>query len=50
VDYIVTPQEVIETHTSLPRPQGIYWKLLPQEKMEAMPALRAMAAHLPDLS
>ncbi len=49
VDYIVTPQEVIETHTSLPRPEGIYWKLLPPEKIEAIPALRKMAAHQPDL-
>ena len=45
VDYIVTPQEVIETHTSLRRPEGIYWKLLPPEKIEAIPALRKMAAH-----
>ena len=49
VDYIVTPQEVIETRTSLPRPEGIYWKLLPPEKIEAIPALRRMAAHLHDL-
>jgi 5-formyltetrahydrofolate cyclo-ligase len=50
VDYIVTPQEVVATHTSLPRPQGIYWELLPPEKTEAIPALRKMAVHLPDLA
>jgi 5-formyltetrahydrofolate cyclo-ligase len=49
VDYIVTPQEVIETHTSLPRSEAIYWKLLPPEKLEAIPALRKMAAYLPHL-
>lgn len=49
VDYIVTPEELIETHTSLPRPDGIYWKLLPPEKIEAIPALRRMAARRPDL-
>jgi len=49
VDYIVTPEEVIETRTSLPRPEGIYWKLLPPEKIEPIPALREMAAHLPGL-
>jgi len=49
VDYIVTPEEVIETHTSLPRPESIYWKLLPPEKIEAIPALRRMAARLPDV-
>jgi 5-formyltetrahydrofolate cyclo-ligase len=50
VDYIVTPEGVIETQTSLPRPEGIYWKLLPPEKIDAIPALRKMAAHLPDLA
>jgi 5-formyltetrahydrofolate cyclo-ligase len=50
VDYIVTSREVIETHTSLPRPEGIYWELLPPEKMEAIPALRNMVAHLSDLA
>jgi 5-formyltetrahydrofolate cyclo-ligase len=50
VDYIATREQVIETHTSLPRPKGIYWKLLPPEKIEAIPALRRMAAHLPDLT
>jgi 5-formyltetrahydrofolate cyclo-ligase len=50
VDYIVTSQEVIETHTSLPRPEGIYWKLLPAERIEAIPALRRMVARRPDLA
>jgi 5-formyltetrahydrofolate cyclo-ligase len=50
VDYIVTPEEVVETRTSLPRPEGIYWDLLPQEKMEAIPALRRMVARLTDLA
>lgn len=50
VDYIVNPQEVNETHTSLSRREGIYRKLLPREKTEAIPALREMAAHLPHLA
>jgi hypothetical protein len=49
VDYIVTPEAVIETHTSLPR-LGIYWKLLPPEKIEPIPALRRMAARPPHLA
>jgi 5-formyltetrahydrofolate cyclo-ligase len=49
VDYIVTPEEPIETHASLPRPDGIYWKLLPAEKIEAIPPLRRMAARRPEL-
>lgn len=50
VNYVVTPEELIETRTSLPRPDGIYWKLLPAEKMEAIPALRKMIALLRNLA
>jgi 5-formyltetrahydrofolate cyclo-ligase len=50
VDYIVTPLQVVETHTSLRRPEGIYWKLLPPEKVEAIPALGEMTARLPHLA
>jgi hypothetical protein len=28
---------------SYPRPQGIYWDLLPQEKIDAIPALKTIA-------
>jgi 5-formyltetrahydrofolate cyclo-ligase len=39
---IVTPEEVIEVHSLLlRRPKGIYWKMLPEEKIEAIPILRA---------
>jgi 5-formyltetrahydrofolate cyclo-ligase len=37
---IVTPTEVIEIRASFPRPKGIYWKLLPEEKMAEIPALK----------
>lgn len=37
---IVTPTEVIEIKASFPRPKGIYWKLLPEEKMAEIPALK----------
>jgi len=40
VDYIVTPTVVIETHTTLPRPKGIYWEYLPQEKLDEIPYLK----------
>jgi 5-formyltetrahydrofolate cyclo-ligase len=40
VDYIVTPSAVIETHTKLPRPKGIYWQSLTQEKIDAIPYLK----------
>jgi 5-formyltetrahydrofolate cyclo-ligase len=37
---IVTPYEVIETRTALSRPKGIYWKMLPREKIDGIPALK----------
>ena len=40
VDYVITPTKVIETHTKLPRPKGIYWEYLTKEKIEAIPCLK----------
>jgi len=42
VDVIVTPDEVIETHTTLPRPKGIYWEYLTPEQIESIPVLQQM--------
>lgn len=39
VDFIVTPDEIIATKTSYPRPTGIYWDLLPEEKIREIPVL-----------
>lgn len=39
VDFIVTPEAVIETQTIFPRPAGIHWDLLPPEKLAAIPVL-----------
>ena len=36
---IVTPKEVIEIEPPFPRPKGIYWGLLPQEKIDEIPVL-----------
>jgi 5-formyltetrahydrofolate cyclo-ligase len=36
---IVTPDEVIETRTPFARPGGIYWKMLPEEKIADIPVL-----------
>jgi len=38
---IVTPDEMIEIKTSFPRPTGIYWNMLPEEKIDAIPVLKA---------
>jgi 5-formyltetrahydrofolate cyclo-ligase len=37
---IVTPNEIIEIESTLPRPKGIYWEMLPPEKIAAIPVLR----------
>jgi 5-formyltetrahydrofolate cyclo-ligase len=37
---IITPEEVIEVRSSFSRPKGIYWKILPKEKIAAIPVLR----------
>ncbi len=38
---IVTPAEVIEIGTRSPRPKSIYWNLLPKEKIDEIPVLKA---------
>ena len=37
---IVTPSEIIEIQSALPRPKGIYWDILPPEKIAAIPVLQ----------
>ena len=37
---IVTPSEVIEIGVRYPRPRGIYWNMLPQEKIDDIPVLK----------
>jgi 5-formyltetrahydrofolate cyclo-ligase len=38
---IVTPDEVFETDTRLPRPKGIYWQMLADDKIDAIPVLKS---------
>jgi hypothetical protein len=40
---IVIPAEVIEVKARFPRPKGIHWNMLPQEKVDAIPVLRLLA-------
>lgn len=42
VDFIVTPDEIIDTKTKLPRPKGIYWEYLDEEKIAAIPLLEKL--------
>jgi len=37
---IVTPTEIIDIETPLARPGGIYWDMLPQDKIDAIPVLK----------
>jgi 5-formyltetrahydrofolate cyclo-ligase len=41
VNFILTPERMIVCDGRYPRPKGIYWDLLTEEKIEAIPALRA---------
>jgi hypothetical protein len=38
---IVTPQEIFEIAPFFKRPGGLYWKMLPGEKIDAIPILKA---------
>jgi 5-formyltetrahydrofolate cyclo-ligase len=48
VDFIVTPDEIIKCKTRLPRPAGIYWEYLNEEKIADIPLLKKMKARLCD--
>jgi 5-formyltetrahydrofolate cyclo-ligase len=37
---IVTPNEIIEVEPTAPRPKGIYWQMLPPEKIATIPVLK----------
>jgi 5-formyltetrahydrofolate cyclo-ligase len=37
---IVTPAEIVEIKARFPRPKGIYWTMLAQEKIDDIPVLR----------
>jgi 5-formyltetrahydrofolate cyclo-ligase len=45
VDMIVTPEEVITTQPRHPRPAGILWEFLDQEKIATIPVLQALETH-----
>jgi 5-formyltetrahydrofolate cyclo-ligase len=46
LDWIITPTEVIETGTSYPQPQGVYWDAVLEEQYEAIPFLRTLREQL----
>jgi len=38
---IITPQELIDIRPRYPKPKGIYWEILPPEKIDGIPVLKA---------
>ena len=42
VDIIVTPTRIIRTIKPRPKPQGIYWDLLGEDKLESIPILKEL--------
>jgi 5-formyltetrahydrofolate cyclo-ligase len=42
VDFIITPEETIPCKTRLPRPKGIYWDYLDEEKISTIPVLQRL--------
>lgn len=46
LDWIITPNEMIETHTKYPQPSGVYWDAVLEEQYEAIPFLRTLREQL----
>ena len=42
LDFIVTPERVIDCEMKFTRPDGIYWEYLDQEKIDEIPILQKM--------
>jgi 5-formyltetrahydrofolate cyclo-ligase len=42
LDWIITPDEAIETHTPYPQPAGIVWDAVRPEQFESIPILRKL--------
>lgn len=42
MDVVVTPERVVRTETTVERPDGIDWEVLPEEKIEEIPLLQRL--------
>src|SRR5207237_118728 len=42
LDLVVTPERVLRTNTRQPKPERIYWELLSEEKIAAIPLLQEL--------
>lgn len=43
VDYVITPEQILECRADHPKPSGILWEYLSPQKIESIPALRKLA-------
>ncbi len=50
VDFIVTPEDVIETERAYPKPEGIFWDELTEEQLDHMPILVHILSQLKEKS
>ncbi len=48
LDWIITPEEIIETHSDLPRPQGLDWDRIRPQQYQTIPILNHLKTHLQD--
>lgn len=46
LDWIITPEAVIETHSDLPRPQGLDWDRIRPEQYQTIPILKRLKSEL----
>ncbi|MFQ5829514.1 MAG: 5-formyltetrahydrofolate cyclo-ligase [Candidatus Methylomirabilia bacterium] len=46
VDWIATPGGPLRCGSQYPKPRGIYWEILPEEKLAAIPVLRRLRGRL----
>lgn len=46
LDWIITPNEAIQTHTRYPRPTGVYWDTVQEAQYDAIPFLRTLRKQL----
>ena len=46
LDWVITPNEAIETGTTYPQPTGVYWDFIQPEQYDAIPFLRTLREQL----
>ncbi len=47
VDFLITPDQVVAAPSLHPRPRGVLWEILPDERLRSIPALRRSRLQAP---